>query len=167
MLVMRDSTTIRRELEEAKRAVERLEWELFPAEARRDLESGICLQCGDPIADRPKGATRGCHASCRQSLGRLIRKGKMTEEFAIESGILAPEQERGRPAAVSDKVQRALSKAAMSDDADDEFRHSLPDLNSGDEGWRRAKVAEKRQGYKQPAATKKKSRPSKKKGTGS
>lgn len=67
----------------------------LPADAAAKLANRICLNCGKVIPPDEK-VVRGCDVACRQSIRRAIREGKMTEEAAIENGILAPPGPTGR-----------------------------------------------------------------------
>ncbi len=89
----------------------------MPEEAKQLLSKGICLNCGKPLdgADH----LRGVHRKCFQRIRRNIRDGHLSENQAIERGILASKKIAGRPRITDDALHGLLESQAKSEDQGD------------------------------------------------
>lgn len=75
----------------------------------------VCMCCKEPILPREEsGKTRGCHQRCYKLLYRAWQDGSMTEQQAIDRGLIQPAYQAGRKRAVT-KIDKILGTSATDD----------------------------------------------------
>jgi hypothetical protein len=78
----------------------------LPADAKALMDQGRCLNCKKPLGDDDH--LRGVHRKCFQRIRRNIRDGLLSENQAIQTGILAPKKLAGRRQITDDQLSQVL-----------------------------------------------------------
>ncbi len=94
------------QLEEIRLAVQN-NW----ARDEKPKSKEICMCCKEPILPREQaGKTRGTHQRCYKLLYRAWQEGSMTEQQAIDRGLIQPAYQGGRKKAET-KIDKLLGRS--------------------------------------------------------